>query len=98
MLWGGGSVVPVSSAKVEGDKLINRIIEGKYFGNLRTDAEFEDFNLKLEARTQAESNSGIYLRGVYEVQVAETFGKPLDSHNMGALYSRITPSSGEVIV
>ena len=25
------------------------------------------------------------------MQVAETFGKPLNPHNMGALYSRITP-------
>ncbi len=66
--------------------------EGKHFGNLRTDAEFEDFNLKTEVRTLPESNSGIYLRGIYEIQVRESFGKPLDPHNMGALYSRITPS------
>ena len=72
--------------------LMNRIEKGKHFGNLRTDREFEDFNLKLETRTQKDSNSGIYLRGIYEVQVAETYGKPVDSHNMGALYSRITPS------
>ena len=72
--------------------LQNRIEKGKHFGNLRTDKEFEDFNLKLEVRTQEGSNSGIYLRGVYEIQVAETFGKALDPHNMGALYSRITPS------
>jgi hypothetical protein len=72
--------------------LMNRIEAGKHFGNLRTDREFEDFNLKLETRTQANSNSGIYLRGIYEIQVAETYGKPLDPHNMGALYSRITPS------
>jgi hypothetical protein len=72
--------------------LQNRVEPGKHLGNLRTEAEFEDFNLKLETRTQANSNSGIYLRGVYEIQVAESFGKPLDSHNMGALYSRITPS------
>jgi hypothetical protein len=72
--------------------LMNRIEKGKHFGNLRTDREFEDFNLTLETRTQKDSNSGIYLRGVYEVQVAETYGKPVDSHNMGALYSRITPS------
>ena len=72
--------------------LQNRVEKGKHHGNLRTDAEFEDFNLKLELKTQAGSNSGIYLRGIYEVQVAETFGKSLDSHNMGALYSRITPS------
>ncbi|WP_038172491.1 DUF1080 domain-containing protein, partial [Verrucomicrobium sp. BvORR106] len=72
--------------------LQNRVEKGKHHGNLRTEKEFEDFNLKLEVRTQKDSNSGIYLRGIYEVQVAESFGKPLDSHNMGALYSRITPS------
>ena len=74
--------------------LQNRVTKekGKHFGNLRTDAEFEDFNLKTEVRTQEGSNSGIYLRGIYEVQVMESFGQPLDSHHMGALYSRITPS------
>lgn len=74
--------------------LQNRVSKekGKHFGNLRTEAEFEDFNLKTEVRTQEGSNSGIYLRGIYEVQIMESFGKPLDSHHMGALYSRITPS------
>ena len=72
--------------------LMNRVAKGKHHGNLRTDAEFEDFNLKLEVRTQQGSNSGVYLRGIYEIQIAETFGKPLDPHNMGALYSRITPT------
>ena len=74
--------------------LQNRVVKAKdkHFGNLRTDAEFEDFNLKLEVRTQEGSNSGIYLRGIYEVQIMESFGQPLDSHHMGALYSRITPS------
>jgi hypothetical protein len=38
------------------------------------------------------NNSGIYLRGIYEIQVFDSFGKALDSHHMGALYSRITPS------
>lgn len=77
---------------VQDGVLMNRVEKGKHFGNLRTAAEFEDFNLKLELRTMAASNSGVYLRGIYEVQVAETFGKPLNPHNMGALYSRITPS------
>ena len=74
--------------------LQNRVSKekGKHFGNLRTDAEFEDFNLKTEVRTLAGSNSGIYLRGIYEVQIMESFGKPRDSHHMGALYSRITPA------
>lgn len=62
------------------------------YGNLRTEQEFEDFNLKLEVSFPAGSNSGVYLRGIYEIQVSDSYGKPLDSHNMGALYSRITPS------
>lgn len=62
------------------------------YGNLRTDREFEDFNLKLETRVPKDGNSGIYLRGIYEVQVADTHGHKTDSHNMGAVYSRITPS------
>lgn len=74
--------------------LMNRLPEGKHprLGNLRTKAVFDDFRLTTEVRTQPGSNSGIYLRGIYEIQIADTYGKPVDSHNMGALYSRITPA------
>jgi hypothetical protein len=77
--------------------LINRPVqeEGKphqNYGNLRTDGEFEDFNLTLEVNVPKRGNSGIYLRGIYEVQVADSHGRPTDSHNMGGLYSRITPT------
>ena len=69
--------------------------EGKHisYGNLRTVDTFEDFNLKLQVNVPAGNNSGVYLRGIYEVQVVDSYGKEVDSHNMGALYSRITPSS-----
>ncbi|MBN2271263.1 MAG: DUF1080 domain-containing protein [Sedimentisphaerales bacterium] len=82
---------------VEGSTLINRPTqhEGEKhiaYGNLRTTGVFEDFNLKLEVSVPEKSNSGIYLRGIYELQVLDSYGKPLDSHNMGAIYSRITPS------
>ena len=62
------------------------------YGNLRTTDTFEDFKLELEVKVPEGSNSGIYLRGIYEVQVFDSYGKPPDPHNMGALYSRITPS------
>ncbi|MFB3788822.1 MAG: DUF1080 domain-containing protein [bacterium] len=62
------------------------------YGNLRTVREFEDFNLKIEVNVPPGENSGIYLRGIYEVQVMDSYQKPLDSHNMGAIYSRIMPS------
>ena len=68
--------------------------EGEHYryGNLRTDAEFKDFNLKLEVEVPENGNSGIYLRGIYEIQVSDSYGKPLDAHNMGGLYSRIKPA------
>ena len=62
------------------------------YGNLRTVKEFEDFNLKLEVNVPQGSNSGIYLRGMYEIQVLDSYKRELDSHNMGAVYSRIKPT------
>lgn len=68
--------------------------EGKHksYANLRTEREFEDFNIQLEFRVPEDGNSGVYLRGIYEVQVANSFGKKNDPHNCGALYSRIMPT------
>jgi len=81
---------------VEDGVLVNRPVRQKgkrriSYGNLRTVAEFEDFNLKLEVNVPERGNSGIYLRGIYEVQVSNSYGRGLDSHNMGGIYSRITP-------
>jgi hypothetical protein len=83
---------------VENGVLVNRPVqeEGKAhrsYGNLRTEKEFEDFNLTLETKLSKGGNSGIYLRGIYEVQVTDSFGRKLDPHNMGAIYSRITPTT-----
>jgi len=64
----------------------------KSYANLRTEREFEDLNIQLEFRVPEDGNSGVYLRGIYEVQVANSFGKKNDPHNCGALYSRIMPS------
>ena len=79
--------------------LSNRISRGKNGrslgrnGNLRTKrADFFDFNLKYEVRVLPGCNSGMYLRGIYEIQVLDSFGKRVNCHNMGALYGRITPS------
>ncbi len=62
------------------------------YGNLRTEQEFGDFNLKLEVNVPKDNNSGVYLRGLYEIQVVDSYGLALDPHNMGSVYSRITPS------
>lgn len=67
--------------------------EHRSFANLRTVAEFEDFSLHAEVRVPKNGNSGIYIRGTDEVQIFDSYGKPLDAHNMGAIYSRITPTA-----
>jgi len=69
--------------------------EGEHvrYGNIRTEQEFEDFNITLEVNVPEGSNSGVYLRGIYEIQVSDSYGKEVDSHNMGALYSRVTPTT-----
>ena len=80
---------------VNGDLVNDPVqVEGQRisYGNIRTDNEFNDFKLTLEVNIPEGSNSGVYLRGMHEVQVVDSYGKELDSHNMGALYSRIKPS------
>lgn len=61
------------------------------FGNLQTEQVFKDFNLTIEVNIPKGSNSGVYLRGIYEIQVLDSYGKELDSHNMGGIYSRTAP-------
>lgn len=65
----------------------------KPYGNLRTEQEFEDFNLKCEVLVGEKQNSGVYLRGIYEVQVEDSYGQAPESHHMGAIYSRIAPTT-----
>jgi Domain of Unknown Function (DUF1080). len=48
--------------------------------------------LHLEVRYPQESNSGIYLRGRYEVQVEDSFGKDPNSILFGAVYGFLTPN------
>jgi len=74
--------------------LVNRpSSDGRGYGNLRTEAEFEDFNITLETNVPPRGNSGVYLRGIYEVQVADSHGQPPSVQSMGSLYSRIQPAS-----
>lgn len=86
----------VSGWSVQDGILVNNAaqVEGqphKRYGNLRTDAEFEDFNITLEANVPKDGNSGVYLRGIYEVQVMDSYGMDIDPHHMGGVYSRIAP-------
>ncbi|WP_031529124.1 3-keto-disaccharide hydrolase [Dyadobacter crusticola] len=60
--------------------------------NLITDQKFGDFKLHIEFRIPKGSNSGVYLRGRYEVQVTDSKGMEPSLDQMGAVYGFITPS------
>lgn len=59
--------------------------------NLCTEQKFTDFKLHIEFRLPPSSNSGIYLRGRYEVQVEDSFGKEPFSIYLGGIYGFIDP-------
>jgi hypothetical protein len=54
-----------------------------------SDAKFKDFKLRLEYKVAEHSNSGVYLRGRYELQVLDDYGKGISPHGNGAVYSRV---------
>jgi hypothetical protein len=53
--------------------------------------KFTDFKLHAEFRYPQGSNSGIYLRGRYEVQIEDNYGLEPDSHHIGGVYGFLTP-------
>lgn len=54
--------------------------------NLISEQEFTDFKLHVEFRYKKGSNSGVYLRGRYEVQIEDS---PKDAHPSSVLYSGV---------
>lgn len=60
--------------------------------NLETDKTFTDFKLHIEFRYPPGSNSGIYLRGRYEVQIEDLEGEEPVKNEWGAIYGFIAPS------
>jgi hypothetical protein len=60
--------------------------------DLLTEKKFTDFKLHVEFRYPRGSNSGVYLRGRYEVQIEDNYGEEPDSHGIGGVYGFLTPS------
>ncbi|MDR2706491.1 MAG: DUF1080 domain-containing protein [Planctomycetaceae bacterium] len=64
--------------------------------DIYTKEKFGDCTVKIELFLTKGSNSGVYLHGEYEVQVADSFGKPddkLGQGDMGAIYSAAAPKT-----
>lgn len=60
--------------------------------NLVSEQTFTDFKLHVEFRYDKGSNSGVYLRGRYEVQIEDDKGKDPWKGYLGAIYGFLTPS------
>jgi hypothetical protein len=77
----------------EGRDLVNRERDG----NIYTERQFGDCVLTLEVMVPKGSNSGVYLQGVYEIQVLDSFGrkgKPSPG-DMGGIYSTAAPKNAK---
>lgn len=67
------------------------LVNPKVGSNLITNASYDDFKLHIEFQYGPNSNSGIYLRGRYEVQVEDGYGKNPSSILFGGIYGFLTP-------
>jgi hypothetical protein len=60
--------------------------------NLLTTQKFKDFKLHVEFRIPKGSNSGIYLRGRYELQIIDSKGQEPSSILFAGIYGFVTPN------
>jgi 3-keto-disaccharide hydrolase len=67
------------------------IVKPAHGHELINDHKFQDFKLHLEFNCGKDANSGVYLRGRYEVQIeTESQGEP-PSHHTGGVYGFLAP-------
>lgn len=59
--------------------------------DLVSERTFDDFKAHMEFRYPAGGNSGVYLRGRYEVQINDDAGRAMDPLRMGGVYGFLRP-------
>ncbi len=68
------------------------LVNSEKADNIYSEKKFTNFRVELEFNVAKGSNSGLYLRGRYEIQIRDSQGQPLDIHSQGALYGFVVPS------
>lgn len=87
----GWEMRPSNSDKVW--KVDNGVLTSPGNGpELINDQKFEDFKLHVEFNCGENANSGIYLRGRYEVQIETDSIEEPPSHHMGGVYGFLAPN------
>lgn len=75
---------------VENGELVNK----SHGANLRGTRKFDDFKLHIEFNCPDDGNSGVYLRGRYEVQVEyEPIDKNPPKQRIGSIYGFLAPTA-----
>jgi len=85
--WRPDKPNPSAAWKVENGTLVSP----GHGPELINDAKFEDFKLHVEFNCGPDSNSGIYLRGRYEVQIETESMQEPPSHHTGGIYGFLAP-------
>jgi hypothetical protein len=66
--------------------------------DIMTEENYYDYELHLEFTVPKGSNSGVYNRGLFEIQVFDSFGVTTPAfHDCGALYERALPSENHAL-
>jgi hypothetical protein len=85
--WTFDNPAKASSWKVENETLVNTVAGS----NIVTTEKFGDFKLHVEVNCPKKANSGIYLRGRYEIQVEDGSIAESPNRRMGAVYGFLAP-------
>jgi hypothetical protein len=59
--------------------------------NIISKQKFQNFNLEMEYKLENKSNSGLYLRGRYELQILDDAGTAPSATGHMSIYSRVKP-------
>ncbi len=87
----------LSGWKMQNPEAGNWVVEKGVLTNLRrgsnlvTTSDFEDFKLHIEFNCPARCNSGVYLRGRYEVQIEDNSESQPPTQRIGAIYGFLAP-------
>lgn len=86
--WNFDNPEKASSWTVENGCLVNK----EAGSNIATDKKFSDFKLHIEFNCPSNANSGVYLRGRYEVQIEDDDDSQAPANRrMGGIYGFLAP-------
>jgi hypothetical protein len=87
--WSDANPKVLTATPAPGGIIVNGV--QTHTTNLVADRKFGDIELYVEFMVSKDSNSGVYLHGLYEVQILDSYGKagPLRYSDGGGIYEQV---------